>query len=844
MRNATSAKSELVCFSEEAQKDPSAALSSDNQSKSTYPLDYSKSEVLDISVVVVDSGSEDIGSALDVCLVYRDGHVECISGDLSVRRWQAEKELVVGARDGPLSGQDHGVEFAVMTDSEAARKGLLKGREDALAALDNDSLYTSASGKAISLLVLATSSSTKNHKNSRRLHVFALRPRSKDSISSTRQGLQHMLSYDLPHIVNETKQTIGAEYLLQSSNGKLHQRVNGSIVTYDLTGTLPRVMSQLDSRQTGYLSFTRVGPSSLMAIENGCCGIYDIKYSSIQAFIPLPTSIASIGEKRKHDETGSDTSSLHFVSFFSEIGLAVALSRNALVGLQVAGDASTRKKARTQATLLVNSLGKGIGNKAQQTKAFTEWRAKVDELVDNSTVREFEDFLAKELGIKHAPKPEKALTDSSADGVKEDKQETDAESLPEWDFSNLDGLLQKTDRRKALYCLSKIFSRTTSEVSTAESAQSTCPITIAYFPPNVFTWLAVTGYVSASMIQRALRENSNASLSLLNVVPGDVMKAINEFDPEMRLMSEFLNWPVYIEIREIVGGLKSLIQSLDSPPPAAITKAITVGGSPDDATAPGDDNEMAIEEDFREAEEDLDYALRALDSGLAVRSSALRTVFTRLHSFPASTIVSTLRSTLTQHELVFFIQILRIELADGGWTSRYVDAEVQRLADAGTPSDRSIAIISNMLNCAIDAIGTSGWLVGLSSDAEIAADEMLATLRAETSAALEGCHEAESLGTFLRDFERFSNLVRVAERDVLWFKKGKKAGKVDPIRHPGFEVVPKAEDSVLPLGLKVQNNVEKTRVTKGGEVKAKSKSAIGKEISMGVGKYSLERIRV
>jgi len=186
---------------------------------------------------------------------------------------------------------------------------------------------------------------------------------------------------------------------------------------------------------------------------------------------------------------------------------------------------------------------------------------------------------------------------------------------------------------------------------------------------------------------------------------------------------------------------------------------------------------------------------------------------------------------------VFFIQILRIELADGGWTSRYTDVEIaNRPEDVGSPSDHSIAIISNLLNCAIDSIGTSGWLVGLSGDPELQTDDMLETLGAETSAALETCIEACSFGVFLNDFERFSNTVQASQKQTT-------IKKVDPIKTPGFEETPLAVDPVLPLGYKAQGPASKMRMTSTGQVE-KSRGLRGKELSMRVGKYSLDRIVV
>ena len=114
---------------------------------------------------------------------------------------------------------------------------------------------------------------------------------------------------------------------------------------------------------------------------------------------------------------------------------------------------------------------------------------------------------------------------------------------------------------------------------------------------------------------------------------------------------------------------------------------------------------------------------------------------------------------------------------------------------------------------------------------------MLLILRAEASAALEGCYEANTLSVVLNDFERFGRRVRDAEGP------GSRRRKTDARTNPGFLVPEELEDPALPLGYKVER-IERTRTSKGGQVRVKSKGAIGKEISMRVGEYSLDRIRV
>lgn len=816
----TGKKTEVLCFTEDTIAD-SADLSADQQVRTTYQLPASTSSVLAVHALASHSDNETLGLALDIAVTYQDGSVECISGDLQQKRWDADATQAIAVTESDAAPSSFKVELAVVTDLTSARKGLLKSREDALALIGATVSLDDAVDVNVPILALVTVDDQHIH----RFNLFSLPSRSKDLITSAHQGLRHLFSYDLPSSSSSEKAT----FSLQSSAGKLHQLQSGIITTYDLSGTVPRLLSTLTPHTQAHQSFVRISAALVLAAESSSCAIYDTKYSSLQAALSLQDDpLESAGEKRKRIE-GATQGSLDFVTFFSDLGLAVAISGNALVGLQINLSATAYKKSKANTSLLINSLGKGskkalvaapeVGVSPQEWQS---WKETVDSLIETDAAA-LERFLAAELELNSTPKHQKSLVQSEQESEQQDGANEDYRL---WPVRDARFLVQKTERRKAVYLLSKMFAWTETESEQQGS------IALTFFTPNIFRWLAMTGFMSAMAVERALRETGAIQSTKSRVQPGDIMKAVNELDPEMHIMHEWLSWPVYLEIEEVIVALASLVKSLQGPTPAAVAKLIT---SKSEDTS--NELETTIQAESEAAEADLEFALSALDNGLSVRSASFRTVFTRLHSFPSRSIVEALRAYLVPREVVFFIQILRIELADGGWTSRYTDVEVaHRGEDAGSPSDHSIAIISNLLNCAIDAIGTSGWLVGLSGDLELATDDMLETLGAETSAALETCHEACSLGVILNDFERFSNTIQSTQQKT-------PARKVDPIKTPGFEETPLAVDPVLPLGYKAQGAGNKMRMTSTGLVE-KSRGLRGKELSMRVGKYSLDRIVV
>ena len=547
-----------------------------------------------------------------------------------------------------------------------------------------------------------------------------------------------------------------------------------------------------------------------------------------------------LGKKRKITHPSNEGLPVHYISYHSELGLAVGLQGNELVGTAVIGRGSKRVR-RESISLLADSLGKGVipaitrhkPGRAPSIQPFADWKTSFDKLFLESDVEALEDMIASDLGLAHDKKPMQAGQQNELDGdtsMSNGAAEADDRGLGgpsrEWRFpKDTSTLIDRTEKCKAQYCLSQLFEWQVSEDGTHNVA-------IRLYTPNVFKWLALTGYFTASALQQAIANDQQ--LTGYTVSPGDLSNAARALDPSLGVLQDWLSWSVHFELEEVVEALRAVVQSLESPPTAVMQRQ--VGGTTDDTTDNGGELDATVAQEFEAAEDDLAFALASLNDGLAIRSYIMRGIFTRLNSFPAERIIPLFRSRLSEQEIVFLVTLLRIELADGGWTTRYVD-ELDDYDTTDGPSDQSISVISRLLNIAIDAVGTSGWLVGLSGNTSMSTDEMLLILRAETSAALEGCYEAESLSTYLNDFERYSRRLRDTEG------ARPRPRKVDPVKNPGFLVDEAQEDPVLPLGYKV-DSIDKTRLTKGGQVRTKSKGAMGKEISMKVGKYSIDRIRV
>lgn len=724
--------------------------------------------------------SEGTASSTQVLVSYDDGAVDCITPDGARVDWKyAGKEF---------SKQQ--IEHATTVDFDTAKKGVLKERQDLTTAV-------SASISGSSLLFMRIARTQKEVA----LQIFKVRNASLQQAGSTVSGLDFLEAITLPETANVA--SAAATWELHSATGQVSQLSEGNLTIYDLTTLAPRVQSKLGHNTEPITSFTRTSSSSILAISTGIARLYESRFGSIQASVPLtPSSAAGQSKKRKRESGVDNDAGVRVVSSFSDVGLVAAIDGTQLISFQVNTDARDTKRGRATGSSLIDAIGKASRTAVEASPSsgvnWDSWRSNVDKLADASDVEALEEFLVKDLAL---------LSADSAD-AQDDVFQLATES---YDPS-------RVDRQKALYLLGKIFAK--------EGATQTLKLEVR--SPILIQWLALAGFLSARYLSKTLE---------LQVSAGELARALQTADDSFELLHDLMELPVFFDVEEVVEALKILIESLDIPstdisqlalPPPADTDA--------DADVEMDigDADSNFEVETRAAEKELRQAVSTLQNGLEVRSQSLRLIFARLRSFPQKLVKTVLRARLSQKELVFFIQVLRIELAEGGWTSRYIDVGNDEFANrieasdkqTGSiseqikrPSDQAIRHIGHLLTCAIDAISTSGWLVGLSGNVDTT-QEILDSVRAEVSASLEGCLEAMTLERFLAELEKYADDAE---------KAGLSLGPIEDL-----------DAAALPLGCRV----EKSKRNAGGKEGKKSRLEIAREKDLRVGKYSIDRIRI
>ncbi|KAF2794292.1 hypothetical protein K505DRAFT_304298 [Melanomma pulvis-pyrius CBS 109.77] len=860
-QSASGEKPQLVCFAEKIQNDAAT-----NTVKFLHTISNPADRVISIESIPISAGGSAKDGSHDVLVVFDNGQVTCLSSDLGILRWEAN------LRTYSPRGQPNGpeLEYITLSTAKAVIHGLLRSREDVAVILD-----PTLEGKAEVLDLTQVLCVVSRHSTGlRTMSLFQLQTRSPDLSATHLPPLKHLLTWTLP---SSTSLSISntPTYSLHPTSGVLHQLVDGGIISYDFSGTMPNVSSELTVPSSSIDSFLHISSDLLFTISRDKCSILDVKFNSIQALLPLELKLSTSNDskKRKHAEADLVKQSVtmpNLVAYFADIGLAVGILDQEVIGIQLGGSLA-RKRQKKSGTLLINSIGKGIPSESAASKPtgnfinstplkdslqWKDWQkrvTKLDKYASKGKVAKFEELFAADLGFQLATPDADNDSSSRMDlengversllmngvGSKLDVVETQGDSpethLRKWDFPTVISDAQRCrHRHQATYALSRIFSWAAKKSSSAQDSHHA--LKVEFFPPNIFQWLLLSGYMTKESIRRSvLEQEPNTLETVTSIADGDIVKAIVEFDPELHILSAILNHGHFLPVGEVVQAIKILIQSLDDHPESeTLPKLLTNGTEPSE-----DEMDVDLASELEAANHDLDHALSILDNGLFTRSHTLRPALIRLHTFPAPAVSSALRSMLPRRELESLVRLLHLELKNGGWTSQYdfADSETSPVEAASEdPDDHAVAIIASLLSCTLDAIGAGAWLASVGgSKSDESTEETIKDLYEDTSEALNGFWEARYMRGLLSEFLRYAANISKSQKPTN--KSLENKGKPFAVNVATDEVLP-----MLPLGGKVDLGIEKTKAGKGGKKEERSAREIGMLISKRVPKYSFERI--
>lgn len=812
-------KPQLKCFVERYGKSSGA---NGTISSTIHNITDSDSPVVYLDLIADPSS---VGETPDVAViaVHEDGEVRCLSSDLSREYWKSKPDFSAKG----VQGGERKICFATVMQFEEARKGIFKHREDLVARFQRfvDSTATLPPPDLLVLLTKNLSPEADKGSENLRLNIFNLHSELLQArhtkLGRSATHLEHLVSLTVP--LPEKKHDGNPLYFFHRPSGVLYQCVGREMRMYDFSGTVPRLAKQIRWKHT-IQSCLRLSPTSVMLTSRHMVTILDTQYQSILASTPIDSAIddrgsSGVGKKEQ----------IQVLSYFSSQGVAVAIQGRTLISLQVIDtDAQITGRKRTRDGKLIDAIGRGtksskahsstqksqvtlpesFGTFVELDRVDIKWEelhGQLDSRVAQGNPEAFDSILSTELGIKDD------ISHSGQHGM------------------NRKALLKhhtRLPRTKSNFLLNKIFKFGKGSGGSNAKKVIEPSLEIAFYPKQTFQWLINNGLLSLSHIEAALRETGSLSPTS-RLHPCAVIQSLAIFDASFHALADLLAAPCFLTTREVVCAARLAIGALQQSEASSEPKMIMNG----EETEPTDSDTVM---QLRNGDTDPVTNSAQTNETSHNAQTTLKHCLSRLRHCHETEIRQTFTRELSHTDLLSFIDFLRMSLARGGWLSRYMDDGYTPFKEAKKDRDQQneqMSICTKLLNCALDALGTGGWITSASNTNVFDDAETIAYMKAEVSAALEGIEEAAYLNAMLHEVLLYCKTV----------KPPKPKPETDEVK-PVTVTLESWEDHVLPVGLKAEPEVRLTKVRAGGEIQKRSVRDLGRLKSRKVGAYSFERI--
>ncbi|KAI0127749.1 hypothetical protein BJ170DRAFT_626631 [Xylariales sp. AK1849] len=767
----------------------------------------------------------------EVLIVRSDGGVAGVESESLEERWKTSptilyQDLTHGSK------ADFRIACCVSAYLSEVVQGIFKGNRDSLSSLTNE-----AQNGTDPELLLVVSRMSSGDGLVRHLHILGPIPHSQTLTHSSRGLLQ---LHVVPIAASAGSPNSKSEFRMDVRSGSLSELSDGILTVYDLTTSIPKISHQMGLHDAE--TFMRLSKTSVLTSSPFSLNVYNPQFQSMQSSVSVDLDSQAVAVK-----TASTRCSL--VGYFSRLQLAIGISGSNLVAIQLEAPKSRAKKRRAEG-LLIDSIGHGVLD-AKRTATDTRtpepagsafsnylpgsmmgdywetWTQDVrlaDTLLESDAFDEFETLLAERFGLK-------IRGSKFANGVGHSRTNGDhPQPPPEWEWPKSRSNYPRVDRRWIAYGISKAFQWNAGHIGDASNPGLVCSLPYT----NVVSYLVDAGHLTISNIKSALREQLAAVENIESVLADELITRLAELDPTLELLTCYISATalgsveLLFAVRTIMRSLE-LVQDPTQPPPKLLTNGLLEEVEDGEN---GDNGDIGMELDH--LEEEVNKAESILNGNMGVRGSGLSIAFAKLGNCPAAPMIKALRSTLKPEEILSFVYLLRVELVKGAWASRYLDnTDFEEDAELDAPPDGIIKLIADLLGRCVDSIGPGGWLL---NDAILAGDEtgdLIASLKLEVSAALQGLEDAVYLRGIVAETVKYCEAAQKVEAQP-------KLDLAKPIllqiKEPGAEA--------LPLGLKTKPKIDKTKVVSGGEIVQRSIREKGHLRSQQVGPYSLERIAI
>ncbi|WEW61141.1 hypothetical protein PRK78_006631 [Emydomyces testavorans] len=825
----------------------------------TFPLEDSKSPVVFTTVVPTIQSLKEQEEGFDVVIVHENGQVRRLSPDLKRQRWITTVTEYLG---------EYEVRASFVVSFEEAQKALLRKRQDLIATILAAGHGVRSEASTILMLVLHPRQRSTLLPSEVRVHLFSI-PAHHSLNGFTineNQHLRHLMEMTLPDIQGQAPlDAQNVNWTANLNQAELSLSFDRGYITYNISHYTPEIDSHMIVNTATFSSVMRISPRLVIGASQSTVSLYDAKYRSLQADLPI-TEIPDITPSRTPDAP----SSLELISYFSTLSVVVALCRNNLLAfdLSTVHNSGQTSRKRPRSGLLIDSIGKGIGVVDTDAKRPSLDRKPVQfmrplGLTQNGVAAKWADV-----------RSELDLASEANDPMRFDqimKTKFWKSLLPDA-AEKLKGFppaREYIDLEKISFLLSKIFSL----VSKSES--DTPKLTISFLPFETLQWLVNSRHLSLSSIQAAL-SSSNPDRLLPTIPAGSLVKALAHSGRSIKLLLLVLRGPVHLDAMELSHTLRLLLE-------VARSHSTNSAEPPKALTEPSHNQNQSTTKEAASAST-TPKQTRGSEAVLTDAVAGLNLTLIKLDSQPLDKVTQSIRSVLSNSDILSIIHHLRHSLATGGYTSRFTEDPPPSFSSPKIPV-LPLSTIVDLFNACIDAVGPSGWISAAGfAGGEGSEASLIADMKSEISAALAGVEEATYLKGILREFIRCCETTESAAESKTHSGGEKKKGEVLPPSEAGGEEgrgglrikrkewvngaqilvyddmahssgLVGADSKMLPLSLMMTatgrggdvagEEPSRTKVVKStGEVKPRSHRELGYLKGKAVGKYSFERIIV
>ena len=807
----------LLCFIEEAGKrqDTNGKISSTSRH-----ITHNQSPIISLETIGIPGTGLHLSAPVLVA-VHEDGEVTCYSTDLTAELWRSSPSF---ATEGPQECT-HKVCYSTLIHDYEVHKGLLRNREDILAIVQESISQPTTNNSPAHILVLVTQaieSGVKDDTEKLQLSLFSLPTNNTLSVTANQsrnsRKLTQLVSFPIL-FPKEQRRGTKRLYYIHKRSGTFYHCAGKILRIFDLTSPVPRLVQQIQWKDTIH-SFLRLSSSTLALASRKSISIFDTRYQSILALMPItPTNDDPNGTENEKKTGSARKDYIQLFSHFAMQSVATAIHGQLLLSLQI-GDGNnglTAGRKRSRNGLLINAVGKGLRS---------------SKLISSSVDTNFSNLASFGPPIIDEIDPSWEATKTQLDVLASDGDIAKYDLAIEAAFGGIDAENEPFPRKwprllrsKLVYLLGKIF--TVNDLNRAESTSANQSyLVVSFLPPKTFSWLAYNGLLSHPYVESALKE-SRSLLPASELDPCAVPHALVIFDTSLCALQTLLSSPSSMTTQELAFAIRYSMgtlrqQSTPTTQHLLTSKEASSEGAHSDAEMLEVDASTNILLGFGKNTDQSQTAHTILQDCLA-----------RLRSHHETDIRKAFKQELSRDDLLSFINFLRVSVARGGWLSRYMDEGFMPITEQQA-EDGQLSILIKLLNCAVDCLGTGGWITGASNVNVVDSSDTLAYMKAEVSAALEGIEEAAYLKAMLNDVLLFSKSVTTQHKSA-------DSNTLNNVR-PITVSMESWEDNILPIGLKADQGVGLTKVGAGGEIQARSMRDIGQLKSRKVGPYSFERI--